>query len=659
MGCASESSLQRFLEGTLSAPAAAALEDHLGSCDACRELLAEAAQALPDDEDAAVAAGIGDAAKPGVMPGPGVAAGDGPLQTVGRYQIEAPLGAGGMGVVYVARDTKLDRRVALKLLRTSVFRGLPEARAVVLREARAMAKLAHPNVLAVYDVGEVDETLFVAMELIEGGTLGTWLGSKAPRRTSAEVLEVFIAAARGLEAAHEAGLVHRDFKPDNVLLGKDGRVRVTDFGLALPAAAREAAAGTPSYMAPEQRRGEPADARADQYSFCVALHEGLTGARPASSVANAASRGGNAASRGGNAASPGGNGASTPAATVSADLPTPLRRLLERGLQADPASRFPSMAALRIALEQAQRGPRRRRLLLGSGAAIGVLLVLLGLVIQQRAELSQLRGRKQQLDARIAAILKSMAAETRPAELFALETELHALTGSAEAAGSALRAKGQPTGPPKDALDVQIADLLRRFGAETYAVPPVFKERLRHHIDRIVRAQGLPAARARMATLLPTLRRELAARGLPTELAYVCWTESRFDPQARSPSGSVGLWQFMASTARTYGLTVDDKVDERTDVEKSSRAAAAYLANLFADFGRDSFMLALASYNMGESQVRSVLRSLSVGPGGLTAAQRDFWHLYRLKLLPDETREYVPGVLAAAIVFEHPEEYLR
>src|SRR5207237_10117802 len=117
-----------------------------------------------------------------------------------------------------------------------------------------------------------------AMELVEGGTLGAWLRERP--RSWMEVLEMFLAAARGLEAAHDAGVVHRDFKPDNVLVGKDGRARVTDFGLALPSSAREPASGSPPYMAPEQRRGEPADARADLYSFCVALHEGLCGERP-------------------------------------------------------------------------------------------------------------------------------------------------------------------------------------------------------------------------------------------------------------------------------------------------------------------------------------------------------------------------------------------
>jgi membrane-bound lytic murein transglycosylase D len=222
-------------------------------------------------------------------------------------------------------------------------------------------------------------------------------------------------------------------------------------------------------------------------------------------------------------------------------------------------------------------------------------------------------------------------------------------------ADAKLRRKGELAA--RDALDAHVAELLQKFGAPTYAVPPDFKARLRHHIERIRGAKGLPAARARMASFLPVIQRELSARGLPAELGYLPWTESRFDPAARSASGSLGIWQFTDATARRYGLRVDAEVDDRRDVEKSSRAAAEYLANLIADFGPEAFMLALASYNMGEARLRGVLHQLAQEPGGLQREQREFWHLYRRKLLSAETLEYVPGVLAAAIVFSHPRDY--
>ena len=617
MGCASESSLQRFLEGTLSPPAASALQDHLSGCDACRELLAGAARETLPEHDASEAAPDSAKGEPAL----------GAPRTVGRYQVGEPIGAGGMGVVYAARDPKLDRPIAIKILRTAIFRGLPEARALVLREARAMAKLAHPNVLAVHDVGELGDTLFVAMELVEGGTLAAWLRERP--RPWTEVLDAFLAAARGLEAAHAAGLVHRDFKPDNVLVGQDGRVRVTDFGLALPSSAREPASGSPPYMAPEQRRGEPADARADVYSFCVALHEGLAGERPKDGL-------------------------------VSARVPKALRASLARGLSATPAARQPSMLALRSELERLRSAPRRRLVLAAATSAFALVAVLSALLVHERQQRGALVERKGQLDTRIAATLAAMDGEKPPGRLVALERDLGSLTDDARRALAELRRKGgEPKPTPADRLDVHIAELLKKFGAETYAVPPLFRETLRRHIELIVRGKDLPAARERMARWMPVLRRELAARGLPAELAYVPWTESHYTPEARSPTGAYGLWQFTAGTARLFGLVVDDKVDERADGEKSSRAAAAYLASLLADFGRDSFMLALASYNLGEHKMRKVLHTLALGPGGLRPEERDFWHLYRLKLLPEETREYVPGVLAAAIVFEHPADYFK
>ena len=500
--------MQALVEGTLSPAATADVERHLDSCDACRELLAEAARASFPEQEA-----------------------------IGRYRIERPLGAGGMGVVYAARDPKLDRRVALKLLRGD----LPDARALVLREARAMARLSHPNVIAVHDAGEIGDRVFIAMELVEGGTLARWLAEKP--RGRAAILDAFIQAARGLEAAHEAGIVHRDFKPQNALVGRDGRVRVADFGLALPAEHRGSRSGTPGFMAPEQQRGEAADARADVYSLCVALRDALAGVR----------------------------------------VPLAIRRVLRRGLDPDPSRRFPGMGALRAALESA----RRTRWPLFAVPAALVAAALLALAID------------------------------RP-----------------------------------DPIEARMGALMLRFGAERRAIDPTFKELLRRRIDEILRDQGLPAARARMREQLPAIRRQLAARGLPLELAFIPWAESRYLPQARSPIGAAGLWQFMPDTARSHGLRVDAEVDERLDVERSSRAAADYLAKLLAEFGPESFLLAIASYNLGESRMRRVLQDLAREPGGFKS--RDFWNLYQRKLLPDETREYVPAVLAAALVFSEP-----
>ncbi|MFY0535249.1 serine/threonine-protein kinase [Nannocystis pusilla] len=219
---------------------------------------------------------------------------------LGRYVVLGPRGTGAMGVVYDAYDPELDRKVALKLLRS--HDGASTSR--MIREARALAKLSHANVVTVHDVGWVptaetsDELLFIAMELVEGVDLGRWLAAR--RRSWPEIRRAFVAAGRGLVAAHEAGLVHRDFKPANVLVGNDGVVKVADFGLAAPTGSVAAPSldgdeslggvvGTPRYMAPEIHAGGAADARADLYAFCIALFEALHGAPPLSARAKRSS----------------------------------------------------------------------------------------------------------------------------------------------------------------------------------------------------------------------------------------------------------------------------------------------------------------------------------------------------------------------------------
>src|SRR5262249_7043587 len=182
--------------------------------------------------------------------------------SLGRFVVLGSLGAGGMGVVLSAYDPHLDRRVALKLIRGE--REDP-MRAAILREAQAMARVRHPNLVTRHEVGFIDEWGYVIMEEVAGRTLRDWLAEKD--RPWREVLDVLVPAGAGLAAAHAAGIVHRDFKPENVLLGDDGRARVSDFGLAVAGPAKDARGGTPAYMAPEQLGGETVDARADQYAF--------------------------------------------------------------------------------------------------------------------------------------------------------------------------------------------------------------------------------------------------------------------------------------------------------------------------------------------------------------------------------------------------------
>ncbi len=315
---------------------------------------------------------------------------------LGRYLVLDVLGMGGMGIVVAAYDPQLDRKVAIKLVRPAVGGSLASAaeggRMRLLREAQAMAKLAHPNVVAVHDVGTVDDQVFVAMEFIDGPSLRGWL---AKPRSWRAVLEVFRQAGQGLNAAHQQGLIHRDFKPDNVMIGRDERVVVMDFGLVrasvrsedseLPTEPRArvnddvptapldshltevgSLLGTPAYMAPEQLAGNAADASSDQFSFCVALYEALYGERPfaGKSVVQLIT------SMMDGAIQP------EPRATL---VPRWLRAVVLRGLANQPEQRFASMHELLAAL--ASDPSRRRRWLLGTFAGLAVILVVTGLAL--------------------------------------------------------------------------------------------------------------------------------------------------------------------------------------------------------------------------------------------------------------------------------------
>ncbi len=333
--CLSENVVLDWIEGRLDATSVSSVAQHIDACASCRQLVADAGQGSDDI----------------------------PLRkgaTLGRYVILDVVGAGAMGVVYAAYDPELDRKLALKLLRADL-EDVSSLGLRLRREAQALAKLAHPNVVTVHDVGAVGDRVFLAIEFVDGGTLTRWLHSR--ERSWREILAMFRQVGEGLHAAHEAGLVHRDFKPDNVLVGQDGRPRVTDFGLARPVGTAPAVAvpesslamdllatptgaivGTPAFMAPEQRSGSVADARSDLYSFCVALYWALHGVHPSKGVPE---------------------GGPT--------LPGWLRRILARGLRERPEDRYPDMRAL---LDALGRGP----LVTPYRALAAVALVALGAI---------------------------------------------------------------------------------------------------------------------------------------------------------------------------------------------------------------------------------------------------------------------------------------
>lgn len=280
---------------------------------------------------------------------------------IGRYRIDRTIGHGGMGVVYQAYDPQLDRRVALKRLHDA------RQPARLANEAKAMARVVHPNAVPVFDVGIAEGHVYVVMQYVAGVTLRTWL-QRRPGRPA--VVEAFVAAGHGLAAVHDAGLLHRDFKPDNVLISEDGRVQITDFGLAGPKstvgaapsrrtvatqherdAARpttmDAAGGTPAYMSPEQLRGEALDLRSDIYSFCVALHEALHGVRPSIPTPPTAPT----------------DAKPSPARVHPADVAVPrwLDTVVRRGIRTHRDDRWSTMPLLLDALERRSRSVVARR----------------------------------------------------------------------------------------------------------------------------------------------------------------------------------------------------------------------------------------------------------------------------------------------------------
>ena len=361
MECPDESRLLSLADGRASDAQRAELMAHVEGCDACRRVVA---QLLDLHSVTLTPSPRGPDAAPSAL-------------KVGRFELGAELGAGGLGVVFESIDPVLGRKVAIKLVRSALLKT-PELSERLLREAQAMAQVSHPHVVTVFEAGREGHDVYIAMELVPGGTLKQWL--RQPH-SQAEVLTRLLEAGEGLAAAHARDLVHRDFKPDNVLIDALGRSRVADFGLArgsleplvallAPSGADQLASpltmtgalvGTPAYMAPEQLEGQKVDARADQFSFCVSAWEALCGVRPHSgaSVRELLS--------------------ALRAERWSQPLPgrilePRLRAPLERGLSFDPARRYQSMNALLAALRPP--APRATKWLvagLSAAIALGVL----------------------------------------------------------------------------------------------------------------------------------------------------------------------------------------------------------------------------------------------------------------------------------------------
>ncbi|WP_170135539.1 serine/threonine-protein kinase [Nannocystis exedens] len=363
--CIDEQRAQAFVGATLAEPARLEVEDHVDECASCRQLLAAMIRvhSTPSHDAGCLVGG-----------------------RIGRYQVRAVIGRGAMGEVFRGEDLELARPVALKRLHSQVA-GTAGSRGHLIREARAAAQLQHPNVVAVHEIVDVGAETFLVMEWIEGATLRAWLRQRT--RGWQEIVQVVLAAGRGLAAAHAAGLLHRDFKPENILIDKEGRPRVADFGLARPigaptstgllpqahalTAATGALSGTPAYLAPELTGmlpppaggiaapvGRAHDARTDQYAFAVTLYEALHDSHPFAGT------------------TPEGMWSEMAGGRIrrgSRRIPAWLDRAVRRGLAVDPARRWPDLTTM---LDGLDRGIRRtrRRLTLMVAAAIGAVIVM-------------------------------------------------------------------------------------------------------------------------------------------------------------------------------------------------------------------------------------------------------------------------------------------
>jgi tetratricopeptide (TPR) repeat protein len=532
-----------------------------------------------------------------------------------RYVVEAPLGAGGMGIVYAARDLELDRRVAIKLVRPRVDDGAGRAR--MAHEARMMAKLRHPNIVTVFDIGTVDDRIFLVMELVEGGTLAAWL--RARPRSWREIADVFLKALAGLAAAHAAGFVHRDFKPENVLIGSDGAVRVTDFGLARivdepagtpasgeralrdePPTASVAVSGTPGYIAPEILRREAYDARADQFSLCVALHVALFGGRP---------------------------GVDRPAVEGArpARVPRWLARIVQRGLAPDPALRWPSLAVMAHAIERRLR-PRHRALY---AAALGAAALVTSVIVlgEPRAPAQLCRGAERKLAgvwdaARKQAVHAALLATGRPfaeATFTELAASLDRYTGDWVAmhteACEATQVRGEQS---QEVLDLRM-DCLDHWRAQLAA-----------EVELLAGADPAIVLRVpQMTAALSTLRQCADVAGLRAPVRPPADPRARARVRAlRDRLAQVQALQAAAQAKAGLAIAVPAAAEARTLAYRPVEAEAHYRLGLLQRLSNDS----AAAHRSLEDAIFAAHAGRDARAEVLIAAALTSWSAWQAKL---------------------------
>jgi hypothetical protein len=599
--------------------------------------------------------------QPAIAQHAGVLLGDATQDNIGRdvgpYSIVELLGAGGMGEVYLAQDARLNRSVALKIL-PAYFASDDARLSRFQREARAASALNHPNILTIHEVGESEDVRFIATEFIDGHTLRELIAN--PELSLDDILDIAEQVASALSAAHAAGIVHRDVKPENIMRRSDGLVKILDFGIAklmeqpapefssavqtLSKAQTEIGAimGTVGYMSPEQARGLPVDERTDIWSLGVVLYEMLGHRLPFKGATRM----------------------DTMVAILERDpLPLcevaprfygacePLQRIVERTLSKERSERYQTAAELLADLERVRRqikggrflasatartntGPSRRRYLFYLSCVVVLLIAAIaGTFLYKRTVRSR------------AHIPITTEATARDAKLYTQMSEAEQLGFIEE---------------QEQRISTMMGDRPARLNEDALRA---IKKYLDGYVARSGSNSNVPGAErlsvvyARARPYVPLIARSFATRRVPVIIGiYLPMIESEFKTCFENKFGAKGLFQFLPQTAEQYGVPRQDMCD----AEKMTPAAAHYLADRMAELGEDSesVTLVLLSYNRGAESVRNMLRELR----SMDNYERNFWTLFANRTRLDdafrnESAGYVPSFFAAAIIGENPRNF--
>ncbi len=585
---------------------------------------------------------------------------------IGPYKIIDRIAGGGMGEIYLARDPRLDRLIALKVL-PAYFVSDDERVRRFQTEARAASALNHANILTIYEVGQSEEVFFIAAEYIDGPTIRELI--RAGNLSLAKVLKIADQLLSGLTAAHAAGIVHRDIKPENVMQRRDDVIKILDFGIAKlmerlssETSARTASGstlqtevgvmlGTIGYTSPEQVRGLDIDERTDIWSCGVVLYEMLAGHRPFEGTTNADTIVAMLERE------------PAPIFGMSAPVDPVLRKIqavVIKALRKDPAERYQTAAEMRAELAQIKQeldaGKDSR-----SQSAIS---------LQTRvSELSEIAARTipRKMRPEILVLIAAAIVVALFAGLF-LYQRYKSRSVVVPATTVAKKPYSQMSAAEQLAfVEAQEQRISAMMGDRPVKLNDEALRAIKAHVDRYVTrhnpatepgAESLGSLYARAPKYIPTITRAFAERKIPLVIGlYLPMIESAYTPCYENQFGSKGLFQFLPATAEHYGVARADMCD----VEKMAPAAAHYFADRMAELGDDSqsMTLVLLSYNQGTDPVTSALRRLREIDANY---ERSFWTLFanREKLgdsFPKESANYVPAFFAAAIIGENPEAF--